>query len=437
MGFSAKLGSVIGAAALLAGLTAASAAASPASTPSQDPFYQYSGSTPLASLAPGTVLKTRTLSYHVVGIPLPLTTVQLLYRSTSQLGEPTVNATSVVKPPLRFGPSRVVSYQSAYDSLNPADQPSWAIAGNVTLGGILPSAETALFAPLLLQGYTVVVPDTEGQSADFAAGPEYGMNTLDSLRAAYASTATGIGSTAKSALLGYSGGAIATEWAAELAPSYAPDVNQHLLGAGMGGVLVDPIHNLDYVSGSSIWAGVGAIGIIGIARAFHIDVTPHLSAYGKTLMPKLESASIVNVLAQYPGLKWSDLVLPQYPTPESLPILVSHANQLIMGTGGTPTVPLFIGQGANGVVEGTMAGGPGIGAGDGVMVAGDVRSLARQYCAQGVPVQYQQYDALSHLTSLLPWAPAVLTWISARFAGVSAPQNCGSIPVGNSIAPLP
>lgn len=37
-----------------------------------------------------------------------------------------------------------------------------------------------MFGPLLALGYTVVIPDTEGPNADFAAGPEYGMMTLDS-----------------------------------------------------------------------------------------------------------------------------------------------------------------------------------------------------------------------------------------------------------------
>ena len=76
------------------------------------------------------------------------------------------------------------------------------------------------------------------------------------------------------------------------------------------------------------------------------------------------------------------------------------ANKLIMGTGGTPTIPLFIGQGANGVLEGTPGDKAGIGAGDGVMIAGDVRTLARGYCAKGTKVQYEQYDALSHVSSI-------------------------------------
>ena len=62
-----------------------------------------------------------------------------------------------------------------------------------------------------------------------------------------------------------------------------------------------------------------------------------------------------------------------------------------MGTGGTPTIPLFIGQGANGDLEWTPGNKPGIGPGDGVMIAGDVRTLARTYCEKGTTVYYEQY----------------------------------------------
>lgn len=404
-------------------------------TPQEDPFYQYSGSTPLASIAPGTVLKTRTLSYHVVGMPLPVQAVQLLYRSTSELGEPTVNVTSVLKPLLSIGTPQVVAYQSFYDSLNPADEPSYAISGGLTLGGAIPQVESALIGPELLAGRTVVVADTEGENADFAAGPEYGMNTLDSLRAALASPATGLAGAKKIGLIGYSGGAIATEWAAELAPTYAPTVNSKLVGAAMGGVLVDPAHNLHYIEGSLSWAGVMPMAIIGVSRAFHIDLTPYLSEYGKQLYAKLEKASIAEVLAQYPGLTWAQLAKPEYPEPEDIPIYVHTVNQLIMGTGGTPTTPLLIGQGALGELEGTAGDKPGIGEGDGVMIAGDVRTLARQYCAKGDKVQYDQYP-LGHVTAAVPWIATAVPWLAARFAGATAPQNCASIEPGNPITPI-
>jgi hypothetical protein len=416
-------------------ILAAPVASAAPPTPEEDPFYTYTGTKPLAEIAPGTVLKTRTESYHVVGIPLPVQAIQLLYRTQNQLGEPVVNVTSVLKPAITIGTPQVISYQSFYDSLSPNDEPSYAITGGVSLTGAIPQVESALIGPSLLADRTVVITDTEGEKADFAAGPEYGYTTLDGLRAALASSATGLSSTKKIGLIGYSGGAIATEWAAELAPKYAPEINSKLVGAAMGGVLVDPAHNLHYVEGSLSWAGIIPMAIIGVSRAFHIDLTPYLSEYGKTLYAKLEKASIVNVIAQYPGLTWAQIAKPEYPTPESIPVYVHTVNQLIMGTGGTPTTPLEIAQGALGELEGTVGNKPGIGEGDGVMIAGDVRSLARQYCSHGDKVQYEQFP-LGHITTAVPWIAAAMTWLSARFLGLPAPSNCSSIEPGNSLAPI-
>jgi hypothetical protein len=404
-------------------------------SPEQDPFYTYTGAKPLGEIAPGTVLKTRTLSYHVLGLPTAVPAIQLLYRANNELGEPTVNVTSVLKPLLTIGAPQVVAYQSFYDSLNPNDEPSYAISGDVSLTGAIPQVESALIGPSLLAGRTVVIADTEGEKADFAAGPEYGTNTLDSLKAALASPATGLSATKKIAMIGYSGGAIATEWAAELAPTYAPQINRELVGATMGGVLVDPAHNLHYVDGSLSWAGVMPMAIIGVSRAFHIDLTPYLSEYGKTIYAKLEKASIVNVLGQYPGLTWAQLAKPEYSTPESIPIYVHTVNQLIMGSRGTPTIPLQISQGALGELEGTAGDKPGIGEGDGVMIAGDVRSLARQYCGKGTKVSYTQYP-LGHIGTAVPWIAEAMTWMNNRFLGLPAPSNCSSIAPGNSLAPV-
>lgn len=404
--------------------------------PAQDPFYRYTGATPLADIAPGTVLKTRTVPYHVLGLPLPLKAVQLLYRSTGQIGQPTADVTSIVRGVGGSASRRLLSYQSFYDSLSPNDQPSYAIAGGLTLGGAIPAVETPMIAPFLFAGYSVAIPDTEGQTANFAAGPEYGKHTLDGVRAAFASPATGLASDAKVGLFGYSGGAIATEWASELAPSYAPDVDRRLVGAAMGGVLVHPAHNLHYVEGSQVWAGVLPMAVVGIARGFQIDLSQYLNDQGRRIYEKLKDASIINVLGQYPGLTWKQMAKPEYATPESIPIYVETVNKLIMGTGGTPTTPLFVGQAANGDFEGTSSGKPGIGAGDGVMITGDVRSLARQYCAKGVKVEYQQYDVLSHFTAMVMWLPEATNWMMQRFDGRAAPQNCATIKPGNPLDPI-
>jgi hypothetical protein len=405
-------------------------------TPSQDPFYHYTGSTALAKVKLGTVLKTRTLNYHLTGLRLPLAVTQLQFRSSNELGQPDVGVTSVVRAPGHATVSRAVSYQSFYDSLNPADEPSQAIAGGKSLGGVIPDVELPLFAAFLGQGDDIIIPDTEGQTADFSSGPEYGMVTLDSIRAALNSGVAGLTSATRVAMIGYSGGAIATGWASVLAPTYAPDVNRRLVGAAEGGILVDPVHNLHYINGSVVWAGVMTMSLIGIARANHIDLTPYMSAYGQKLNAKLQNASITTVLGSYPGLTWQKLAKPAYAEPEDVPIFVTFANKLDMGTRGAPTIPMFMGQGAGGVLEGTPGTRQGIGAGDGVMVAGDVRSLARQWCAAGTPVQYQQYNLTSHITTAALWLPSAISWVARRFAATPAPTDCSHIRPGNSLAPV-
>ena len=100
------------------------------------------------------------------------------------------------------------------------------------------------------------------------------------------------------------------------------------------------------------------------------------------------------------------------------------ANQLIMGTRRLADHAAVHRPGRSGELEGTPGNKPGIGRGDGVMIAGDVRTLARQYCAAGAKVQYHQYDLTSHVTSAIPWLGDAVPWLTARFAGLPAPQNC-------------
>ncbi len=89
------------------------------------------------------------------------------------------------------------------------------------------------------------------------------------------------------------------------------------------------------------------------------------------------------------------------------------------------------------ISEWTPGNKPGIGAGDGVMIAGDVRTLARTYCAKGTDGLLRAVRALSHISSVGIWLLKAIDWIMDRFAGEPAPQNCSSIPPGNPLDPLP
>ncbi len=421
--------------ALMAMATLACGASAHAQTP--DPFYQYTDSTPLADIAPGTVLKTRTISYYAAGIKTRIKATQILYRSTTAQLKPAANVTTIFTPDCTSAcpnKNKVLSYQSFYDSLNPEDGPSRAFAGGTRIPDLLPAVEALLFGSYSKGGYTVIVSDTQGQKAVFAAGPEYAYNTLDSIRAALNSPQVGLDRNAKVVMMGYSGGAIATEWAAELAPSYAPDLSANLIGATFGGVLVSPEHNLTYVEGAPIWGGVMPMAVIGVSRAYDIDIRKYLTPRGLEVYDRMQKASIAYVLGQYTRVTWKDLVKPEFQDRTKIREYVEAANKVIMGTGGTPTIPLQIGQGTGGTLELTKHS-PLWGKGDGVMLAGDVRTLARQYCDQGLKVQHKEFGT-SHFVTILSWLPWAKTWIDDRFAGKPAPQNCASIAPGNPLDPL-
>jgi len=430
-----RASAVITAAAISLGLAAAASAA-----PAGDDFYTYSGEQPLSSYPNGAILKTRAVSYSpLLEIPLPhIKGTQLLYKTTSFTGKPDVNVTTVFQPKNQpASQQRVIGYGSFYDSLNPYDQPSWVYAhGGSQPGQSIAHIESMLMLEYLNDGYTMVVTDTEGQDAYFGAGPLYGRNTLDGLRASFASPDVGLAPTTKAGLVGYSGGAIATAWAAELAPSYAPDVDQRLVGATMGGVLAYPAHNLKYVEGSIMWAGVMPMAVLGISRAAEQDITPYLNDYGRSLYDHKQRVSILDVLLQYPGLKWEDMVKRKYADPEDVPIFAPMVNKLILSSYGNPSIPLYVAEGTKGEDEGTPGNKPGIGPGDGVMVAGDVRSAMRKYCAAGTTVEYHEHWA-GHIGTAAQWLPTVRPWLNDRFTGKPATNNCADIKPGNDISPIP
>ena len=182
------------------------------------------------------------------------------------------------------------------------------------------------------------------------------------------------------------------------------------------------------------------MALIGAARAFNIDLQPYLSPYGVEIYNKLKNASIINVLGQYSGLTWKQMAKPEYASPETVPVYVSAVNKLIMGTGGTPTVPMLIGQGANGELEGTPGTGKG-GKGDGVMIAGEcARWLVVLRQGQEGPVQRvrrpQPHPGRSRLArsgSRLDQGPShgPRPDLQARSAELLEHRS------GNSLAPIP
>ncbi|KAF2250862.1 LIP-domain-containing protein [Trematosphaeria pertusa] len=187
--------------------------------PSKDPWYKPPANSFWETTLPGTVLCSR---------PAPAqdetpgsSAMNILFRTTDSHDNPTWTVTTVLAPSTPRSPPAMISYQHFMDSPSVDDSPSYRIYKEVELYFIVDS--------LLQKGYYVNMPDYEGPKASFTAGKMSGHATLDSVTAALRFLPDGI----QYAMYGYSGGSFATEWAAELAESYAPKL--HFAGAGIGG----------------------------------------------------------------------------------------------------------------------------------------------------------------------------------------------------------
>ncbi|MFI9507953.1 lipase family protein [Nocardia sp. NPDC052566] len=371
--------------------------------PTADPFYDYSGE--LADAGPGTILRQRAISLRVDGVPVPAAAEQVLYRTTDELGRPSATVATIARPLAPAPTLRMVSYQMAYDALGPQCQPSYALQGGGSPTS-LAALEANIVMAYLANGFTVVLPDYEGEGLAFAAGQESGYATIDGIRAALHSLAAP--PTTPVGLVGYSGGSIATEFAAELAPSYAPELN--IVGAAAGGPPVYLPHNLDYIDGSAKWASVIPFAFVGVSRGFDFDPAPYLSDYGATVLSEVAGTCFGDV--EKPGLTVAQMLRPANPSYRDIPPLMTILERLRMGANGTPRGPLLLGVGNSD------------GIGDGVMVAADVRALAADYCARGLTVQFREYSGLDHTGAIAPFAADALAYITARLDNQPPPNTC-------------
>lgn len=384
--------------------------------PTADPFYLWSGS--LRHDASGTVLRTRSVTVTRTEVSTPVKVAQLLYVTTDELGHRTVSVATVVHP-LDKAPSAaapLVSYQAAYDALGAQCEPSYTFP--------LTIQHETVPAPIPLQyaaaGYNVVTSDYEGEDLAYGAGQQSGHETLDGIRAAekwlgVSETSTPVG------MVGYSGGSIATEFASELAHTYAPTLD--IVGVAEGGIPVDLFHNIAYVDNpASSWTWVIGALVVGLARGFDIhDIDKFLTPRGIAIV----KADQTQCVGDFTGLTIRLMFKPRYQDFTKVPFFVRILDRLIMSRTGTPRAPLFIGNGLSDSI------------GDGVMVAKDVQQLAYTYCHRGVPVEFHLYAGLSHVQAGQPFLEQAQAFLTQRFEGLPLQDGCSDISPGDSIAPMP
>jgi pimeloyl-ACP methyl ester carboxylesterase len=280
----------------------------------------------------------------------------------------------------------------------------------------------------LLLGYTVASPDYEGPDAAFAAGRLEGMGVLDGMRAVK-NYGKNVGFTTPDPAivgLGYSGGAIATGWAASLQSQYASELN--VKGWAMGGPPANLSGTFMQIDGT-VFSGFVPIALAGLNKP---------SAYGAELKPVFdqiateagrEALEFVNhncVIADLINFAGESLLTTEYQSlgpnllaNEELDRVLSH-NLMGSNSSETPKVPTFVYHATE----------------DQVIPYENTEALVDTWCGDGVNLNFTTFAAGGHLTTEVIALPDVVGFIANAFEGTKATGCSRTTNLADALNPI-
>lgn len=363
--------------------------------PNDDPFYR--PPTGFEAAAPGTVLATRPVTVTGLGLPVPADSQQFLVRSSDAKDAPTavVGTLMVPKAPYPGGTRPLVSYQPATDSLGDQCNPSYKLR-----------AGTEYELPLMLQalqhGWAVVVTDYQGPQNAFGAGRMAGHAVLDGIRAAEALPGTGMaGAATPVGLWGYSGGGLATSWAAQLHPGYAPELD--IAGVASGGTPADFEAAVRQIDGG-IASGLVLLASTGLTRAYP-EMLTLLNDAGRQMVERIGDMCVGEAVSAFPFRRLNEFTTSKEPLAEPVAKAVLETNHLGRLT---PRAPVFLYHSVW----------------DELIPFRTAQALQADWCRAGGHVTLHA-DALSEHSSLAATgAPLAVGYLASRFAGVDVPATC-------------
>ncbi len=397
--------------ALLAAIALVLAACKPAPPPppSKDAFYQQS--TSLAGTTPGQVLRSRPATFTLD----PLTrsakagvrSWQVVYRSTSATGAPMAVSGTVLVPdaPWAGGGDRpVVSWGVGTRGLGDDCAPSWTMTQGTDYEGIF-------IADALDRGLAVVVSDYQGLGTPgphtYMVGQSQGRAALDAVRAAQQLSGAGLSTSAPVGIAGYSQGGSSAAWAAQLAATYAPELN--VRGVVAGGVPADLGATAEFLDGTAFtaFALMAALGLDGAYA--DLDLDAYLNERGEQLKANASDVCIVSVDGFATFLDTAFSSIDDYVTtnPIGTPTWQTRLGQQRLG-GTVPTMPVY-------QYHAQL---------DEVVPLAPAEALRDTWCAAGVQLTWSQVPLTEHLSGMAAGIPGGIDWLEDRLAGQPAGTTC-------------
>ncbi|KAI7360784.1 LIP-domain-containing protein [Hortaea werneckii] len=351
--------------------------------PALDPFYDPPAG--FASEEPGTILRNRPVASSFLGlVPNPVEAYQLLYRTTAIDGSAIAEVTTVFVPS-NAKTDRFVSFQTAYDSANTICNPSYNYQLGAVQTDLITAIEMLILEIYLAEGYIVSSSDYEGPDAAFSAGRLSGTGVLDNMRAVSNFEKLGLEDNPAIVGVGYSGGAIATGWAASLQPTYASELN--IKGWAAGGTPANLTGTTVYID-NTLFAGFLPAAISGLSKE---------SAYGAQLQPFLDG--VLTPYGDYIVGAASQLCAPGD--------LLLFADQSVFSTRVQTLGREILYQAPfDSILE--------------QQTMGNATTLYNDWCGYGADVSFLTYESGGHFTTELVGAIEQAKFVESAFAGTTS-----------------
>lgn len=367
--------------------------------PSRDSFYKKIPSD-VSKYTNGHIIEKRNMSLSgtYAGID---TAYQVKLKTEDAHGTSAVTWASILIPRNDMLTGNVVVFQVPEDAVSIDCSPTYQLFGK----NAIPEVQA-----LISEGYTVVVPDYEGQRNSYTVGKLAGKQILDAARAAlslpgikHSNQTTSVG------LWGYGTSGYSTGWAGEIAESYAPDVP--LKGYALGGVITNLLgwmHNIN----ASPFSGNFVSSLLGMASEYK-DVDDALQ---DTLVPHRrdqfnEAASrctTENVFHYF-----NSNITSTYFTPGSS----------ILDDERVKNVYNFSSLGQNAPKSSVFVY---LGSEERVAPIGDAKDTLSKYCKSGTVVQYTELSGQTHSMARGSYSGA-LDYFKRVFNGQPIEDTCSTL----------
>jgi hypothetical protein len=387
----------------------ATAADAAAAAPGQDSFY--TPPSPLPAGQPGDVIRSRPSVYSLDPIlrsPVAgVTARQVLYRSTDALGQPMAVSGTVLVPTARWagpGSRPLVTYAVGTRGVGDDCAPSYTLSQGADYEGFFVKS-------LLDRGWAVAVSDYQGLGTPgvhtYMVGPAQGRAVLDVARAAQRLSGTGLSSSTPVGLMGYSQGGGAAGWAAELAGTYAPQLN--IKGSAIGGVPGDLTATAEFLDGSPFLA-FALLAALGLDTAYpELDLDAYLNDRGRALFTRSQSLCLVSIdgIGTLLDVAFDDIADYTTSNPLTTPAWRARLDGTKLGKA-RPNAPVFQYH--------ALA--------DEIVPFPQAATLRRTWCNKGANVTWSVLPLAEHALGLVQGQSPGANFLAARFAGFPTWGNC-------------